>query len=204
MGKLEEGCARLGVGLSDDQRGRLCGHLQLLAKWNRRLNLTAVSGMDDMVVRHLLDSLAIAPFVRGERLLDVGSGGGFPGVPLAVVLPQLDVTLLDSHGRRIEFLRHVCAVQGLDNISVVRQRVEDYQPAEKFDTLAVRAFASLGDILQSTAALHRPGVRLLAMKGKMPAQEIARLVPPWRERVTVEKLRVPFLSAERHLIIIEF
>ena len=202
--KLEQGCERLGIALSADQGARLRRHLALLAKWNRRLNLTSVKGMDDMVVRHLLDSLAIARFVRGQSLLDIGSGGGFPGMPLAVINPQLEVTLLDSRGKRIEFLRYACAALDLGGVSVVRGRVEDYRPAEKFDTLAVRAFASLGETLKATAALHRPGVRLLAMKGRLPVREMAALSDSWRERMIVEKLQVPFLAAERHLIIIEF
>ena len=202
--KLEQGCERLGIALSADQSARLRRHLALLAKWNRRLNLTSVKGMDDMVVRHLLDSLAIARFVRGQSLLDIGSGGGFPGMPLAVINPQLEVTLLDSRGKRIEFLRYACAALDLGGVSVVRGRVEDYRPAEKFDTLAVRAFASLGETLKATAALHRPGVRLLAMKGRLPVREMAALSDSWRERMIVEKLQVPFLAAERHLIIIEF
>ena len=227
--KLEQGCERLGIALSADQSARLRRHLALLAKWNRRLNLTSVKGMDDMVVRHLLDSLAIARFVRGHSLLDIGSGGGFPGMPLAVINPQLEVTLLDSRGKRIEFLRYACAALDLGGVSVVRGRVEDYRPAEKsagsgqvigmarspegayqgryaqkFDTLAVRAFASLGETLKATAALHRPGVRLLAMKGRLPVREMAALSDSWRERMIVEKLQVPFLAAERHLIIIEF
>ena len=202
--KLEQGCERLGIALSADQSTRLRRHLALLAKWNRRLNLTSVKGMDDMVVRHLLDSLAIARFVRGQSLLDIGSGGGFPGMPLAVINPQLEVTLLDSRGKRIEFLRYACAALDLGGVSVVRGRVEDYRPAQKFDTLAVRAFASLGETLKATVALHRPGVRLLAMKGRLPVREMAALDDSWRERMTVEKLQVPFLAAERHLIIIEF
>ena len=202
--KLEQGCERLGIALSADQGARLRRHLALLAKWNRRLNLTSVKGMDDMVVRHLLDSLAIARFVRGQSLLDIGSGGGFPGMPLAVINPQLEVTLLDSRGKRVEFLRYACAALDLGGVSVVRGRVEDYRPAEKFDTLAVRAFASLGETLKATAALHRPGVRLLAMKGRLPVREMAALSDSWRERMIVEKLQVPFLAAERHLIIIEF
>ena len=202
--KLEQGCERLGIALSADQGARLRRHLALLAKWNRRLNLTSVKGMDDMVVRHLLDSLAIARFVRGHSLLDIGSGGGFPGMPLAVINPQLEVTLLDSRGKRIEFLRYACAALDLGGVSVVRGRVEDYRPAQKFDTLAVRAFASLGETLKATAALHRPGVRLLAMKGRLPVREMAALDDSWRARITVEKLQVPFLAAERHLIIIEF
>ena len=202
--KLEQGCERLGIALSADQSARLRRHLALLAKWNRRLNLTSVKGMDDMVVRHLLDSLAIARFVRGQSLLDIGSGGGFPGMPLAVINPQLEVTLLDSRGKRVEFLRYACAALDLGGVSVVRGRVEDYQPAQKFDTLAVRAFASLGETLKATAALHRPGVRLLAMKGRLPVREMAALSDSWRERMIVKKLQVPFLAAERHLIIIEF
>ena len=202
--KLEQGCERLGIALSADHGARLRQHLALLAKWNRRLNLTSVTDMDDMVVRHLLDSLAIARFVRGDSLLDIGSGGGFPGMPLAVINPQLEVTLLDSRGKRVEFLRYACAALDLGNASVVRGRVEDYRPAEKFDTLAVRAFASLGETLKATVALHRPGVRLLAMKGRLPVREMAALSDSWRERMIVEKLQVPFLAAERHLIIIEF
>ena len=202
--KLEPGCEQLGLTLSADQHTRLRGHLALLAKWNRRLNLTAVKSHDDMVVRHVLDSLAIAPFVRGDSLLDIGSGGGFPGLPLAIVHPHWRVTLLDSRARRVAFLRQACAVLDLEQVSVVQERVENYRPAEKFDTLAARAFASLGDTLRATTALHRSGSRLLAMKGRMPTPEIARLEPPWRERMTVAKLCVPFLSAERHLIMIEF
>ena len=202
--KLEQGCERLGIALSADQGARLRRHLALLAKWNRRLNLTSVKGMDDMVVRHLLDSLAIARFVRGQSLLDIGSGGGFPGMPLAVINPQLEVTLLDSRGKRVEFLRYACTALDLGGVSVVRGRVEDYRPAQKFDTLAVRAFASLGETLKATVALHRPGVRLLAMKGRLPVREMAALSDSWRERMIVEKLQVPFLAAERHLIIIEF
>ena len=204
MEKLEPGCEQLGMTLSADQQMRLRGHLELLAKWNCRLNLTAIKGMDDMVVRHVLDSLAIAPFVRGDSLLDLGSGGGFPGLPLAIAHPHWRVTLLDSRARRVAFLRQVCAVLDLDHVSVVQERVENYRPAEKFDTLAARAFASLGDTLRATTALHHPGGCLLAMKGRMSAQEMARLDSPWRERMTFAKLHVPFLSAERHLIMIEF
>lgn len=206
--QLEHGCARLGIPLSGAQAGQLRRHLELLSKWNRRLNLTAINGVDDMVVRHLLDSLAIAPFVRGRSFLDIGSGGGFPGIPLAVVLPHLEVTLLDSRARRIEFLRHASATLGLGNVTLAARRVENYRPREKFDTLATRAFASLEHTLKATAGLQRRGCRLLAMKGRMPGAEIERLAPPMRERLitnlAVKKLNVPFLPAERHLVIIEF
>ena len=201
--KLKQGCARLGITLSAVQAEQLGAHLELLAKWNRRLNLTAITAPDEMLARHLLDSLAIAPFVRGDALLDVGSGGGFPGLPLAIVNPHLNVTLLDSRGKRTEFLGAVCAELKLANVRVVKRRVEDYRPAAKFDTLATRAFAPLARTLELTAALHRPGCRLLAMKGRCPAAEIARLAPNLAERCVVEKLNVPLLSAERRLIIIE-
>jgi 16S rRNA (guanine527-N7)-methyltransferase len=160
--------------------------------------------MNDMIVQHLLDSLAIAPFVRGRSLLDIGSGGGFPGMPLAIVDPSLAVTLLDSRGKRIEFLRYACATLGIGNVQLARQRAEDCRPGVKFDTLATRAFASLADTLKLTAGLHQPGCRMLAMKGKIPDREIELLDPVFRDRVTIEKLNVPFLAAERHLIIIEF
>lgn len=231
---LERGCAQLGVDLPARATERLLAHLALLERWNRRVNLTAVRGIDAMVVRHLLDSLSIARFVRGESLLDIGSGAGFPGLPLAVVAPHLQVALLDSRLRRVEFLRAACAELQLDNVEVVHARVEEYRPARKFDTLAARAFAPLPRTLQLTAGLRRPGVRLLAMKGRMPAAEIAAVdggagaagnadgagaatadaqsiavdstvaKTVTAPTITVQRLTVPFLRAERHLIIAAF
>jgi len=200
--QLEQGCAQLGVTLSAAQLGRLCAHLELLWKWGRRLNLSAVA-RDDMVARHLLDSLSILRFVRGRRLLDVGSGGGFPGMPLAIARPQLQVTLLDSRRKRAAFLRHACAALNARNAEAAWKRVEDMRGCEKFDTLAVRAFAPLAGIVAATTALHHRGCRLLAMKGRRPELEIAALAPALQARCTVETLTVPFLDAERHLIIIE-
>ncbi len=202
--KLTQGCAQLEISLSSTQCTRLCRHLELLAQWNRTLNLTAIQNIDDMVTLHLLDSLSIAPFVRGQTILDIGSGGGFPGIPLAVINPEIQVTLIDSRGKRVEFLRYVCATLGLRNVQVAASRVENYQSAEKVDTLATRAFASFKETLRMTAGLHHPGGQLLAMKGRHPAHEIACLDPVLRMRVTVEKLQVPLLDAERHLIIAQF
>lgn len=216
---LERGCAGLGVELPARAVERMVAHLELLAQWNRRVNLTAIRDFDAMVIRHLLDSLAIARFVRGESLIDLGSGAGFPGLPLAVAMPQLHVTLLDSRLRRVEFLRAVCAELQLDNAEVARARVEDYRPARKFDTLAARAFAPLGRTLQLTRHLHRPGARLLAMKGRAPDAEIAAVAgttavaatvadaksgAKTSAAITVHRLAVPFLRAERHLVVAEF
>lgn len=201
--KLESGCAQLGVALSASQCALLLRHLELLAKWNRRVNLTALQSGHDMIVRHALDCVAIAPFVHGQSLLDIGSGGGFPGVPLAIVMPEIEVTLLDARAKRVEFLRHVCATLALGNVKVVANRVEDYRPAVKFDTLATRAFASLADTLAATVGLHHRGARLLAMKGRMPTQEIAHLTAPMQQQMRVQKLNVPFLAAQRHLIMID-
>lgn len=203
--KLNQGCAQLGIPLTEAQADCMRAHLQLLARWNRRLNLTAVTDPHEMTVRHLLDSLSIQPFVRGETVLDVGSGGGFPGLPLAVINPTVSVTVCDSRHRRAAFLRHACAALGLGNVTVADTRVQDVTVgAGKFDTLTVRAFASLAETLAATVSLHRPGVRLLAMKGKLPSAEIAALDGRLRARLHVEQLTVPFLSAARHLIIVDF
>lgn len=201
--KLTQGCAQLGIDLSITQSQQLWQHLGLLMKWNRGMNLTAIRNMDDMVTHHLLDSLSIARFVRGQSLLDIGSGGGFPGVPLAIVHPQWAVTLLDSRDKRSQFLRHVCAVLGLTNVTVVATRVEKYQTVERFDTLTTRAFASVADTWALTSALHQRGSRFLMMKGRLPKQELAQAKVALRAQVNVEKLKVPFLSAERHLLIVE-
>ncbi len=207
MDFLLSGCTQLGLDLSAEQRIRLLAHVELLAKWNKRLNLTAIGSGDDMIRYHILDSLAVYRYIKGEQLLDIGSGGGFPGLPLAVVCPNLAVTLLDSRGRRIEFLRYVIAEIGLKNVSVVKSRIEAYRPANKFDTLTARAFSSLSDLIRISKESLTPGARLLAFKGKFPAQEIATLndeLPALVSQIAVKKLEVPFLNAHRHLIIIDF
>lgn len=201
--KLTHGCAQLGIELSATQQQQLWTHLDLLEKWNRSVNLTAITDRDDMVTHHLLDSLSIMQFVRGQSLLDIGSGGGFPGLPLAIMRPDLSCTLLDSRQKRTEFLRNACVVLKLANVSVATERVESYQTAVKFDILVSRAFASLSDTLTMSEGLHRRGSRLLAMKGAMAKQEIALLDKNWQKRTTIEKLNVPFLEAKRNLLIVE-
>ncbi len=205
---LIAGCDQLGLVVNLNQRNSLLTHIKLLAKWNASLNLTAIKADNDMISHHILDSLAIYRYVTGSRLLDIGSGGGFPGLPLSIVNPNLAVTLLDSRGKRIEFLRHAVAVIGLDNVSLVKSRIEDYRPQEKFSTLSARAFSSLSTLIRLSKKNLGKGTRLLALKGKLPTQELATLSAELpesvRSRLTVKQLEVPFLQAQRHLIIIDF
>lgn len=215
LNNLSKGCEQLGIAIDAHQQTSLLTHIELLAKWNTRLNLTAIESQEDMISHHILDSLAIQRYVSGNTLLDIGSGGGFPGLPLAIVNPQWQVTLLDSRGKRVEFLRNCISTLGLKNVSLVKSRIEMYQPRVKFDTLTARAFSSLPKLLRLSQANLSNGTRLLALKGKFPAEEIASLAddlpndsPELSEqrqhKLTVEKLEVPFLDAQRHLIIIDF
>lgn len=201
---LATGAGILGLTLDETTRDKLLRHCELLRHWNRRLNLTAITDPAAVVVNHLLDSLAVIPRVRGERILDIGSGGGFPGLPLAVTLPRCHVQMLDSRGKRVEFLRHVIATLAVTNADVIKCRVEDYRPVEKFDTLVCRAFASLSDILRLTSSLQHPGTTLLAMKGRSVHEEVEALPVEWRGRVEVAPINVPMLDAERHIAIIRF
>lgn len=203
---LGQGAISLGLDLAEPQLVQLLTHLDLLGHWNRRLNLTAITSPSRMLSEHVLDSLAILPYLEGARFLDIGSGGGFPGIPVAIACPDCAVTLLDSRGKRVEFLRYAAGRLGLNNVEPVKSRIENYRPAIKFDTLVCRAFASMQDILQWTRALHQPGTRLIAMKGRLPDNELALLATDNSIRAGTEvvSLTVPQLDAERHLVIIDF
>ena len=206
--KLHKGCERLAIKIDPRKQASLQRHLELLAKWNKRLNLTAIDSNDEMISHHLLDSLSIQHYLKGNSLLDVGSGGGFPGLPLAIVNPQLSVTLLDSRGKRVEFLRHCKVNMGLDNVSLVNSRIEDYRPTEKFDTLSARAFSSLAELVRLTKHFQSDGTRLLALKGKRPDEEIETLQQLYGDDLTgrlfVERLEVPYVNAQRHIVVIDF
>ncbi len=201
---LQTGAAQLNIELTDTMQSQLLDHVSLLARWNRRLNLTAITDPVEMIVQHVLDCIAVGPLVVGDRILDVGSGGGFPGIPLAVVYPDKEFVLLDSRGKRVEFLRHSVAKIGLTNTSVTKIRVEDYQPIEKFDTLVTRAFSSLEQTLTRTRALQNRTSRLLAMKGKYPDKEISNLPDSVQRQLKVEPIEVPFLDAKRNVVVIQF
>jgi len=200
--QLKAGIAALGLALPEGAEAKLLAYLALLDKWNRVYNLTAVRDAERMVSHHLLDSLAAVPFFQGESVLDVGSGGGLPGIPLAIARPQVRVTLIDSIAKKTAFLLQAKAELGLGNLTVVTGRVEDYRPAEGFDVITSRAFSDLKEFVALTRHLLKPGGCWLAMKGLYPNEEIAQL-PPGVKVSADHALVVPGLDATRHLIVLE-
>lgn len=199
---LAKGLAKMGLDLSAEQRDRLLAYLQLLAKWNKTYNLTAIQEPERMLTHHLLDSLAILPHIKGGRMLDVGSGGGLPGIPLAVAMPNLEVTLLETSGKKCAFLQQAVIELGLQQqVQVAHARVEDFQAAPCFPQVVSRAFSELAEFVRLTRHLLCAHGDWLAMKGAYPNEELALL-----QGVQVKadyKLNVPGLSADRHLIILE-
>ena len=177
----------------------LSHYLHLLQKWNQTYNLTAIRELENMVTRHILDSLAIRPWIRGKRLLDVGSGPGLPGIPLAIANPELDVVLLDSNGKKIRFLQEVKRSLKLDNIEIIQSRVENYHPPFDFDTVTSRAFSELAQMLKWTQHLIGKNGIWLAMKGRYPETELANI----RHAYQVEPYTIPGLESERCCVIIE-
>ncbi len=199
---LAEGITELGLDLSEAQQSKLLDYLDLLLKWNRVYNLTAITDHQSGVVRHLLDSLAIAPYVDGERLLDVGWGGGLPGIPLAIAYPDKEFTLLDSNSKKTRFLVQVKGELGLANLNVVHSRIEEFSPERRFDMILSRAFASLKDIMTLTGRLLEDEGRVMAMKGQIEASELAEIPQGYRIEKRIE-LAVPGLQQEqRHLLVI--
>ena len=194
----------MGLALCETQIQQFRHYSGLLAKWSWRLNLTTVRAQDDIIVQHLLDSLSIHGFVSGRTVMDIGSGAGFPGLPLAMARPELEVTLLDSRSRRIEFLRHVVINTGVRNVALANCRVESYRPPDKFDTLTARAVSSLDRLLKLSKTHLLPGTRLISLKGKLPRAEMDRLPDALRERIKIHNVAVPFLKAERNVIVVDF
>lgn len=174
----------------------------LLSKWNRAYNLTSIRDEREMVIRHLLDSLSALPFLAGQRVLDVGTGAGLPGIPLALYQPERQFTLLDSVGKKLRFVQHAAAELNLVNVEVVQERVQQFQPPAPFDTITCRAFSALADFVRGCGRLLAPGGRLLAMKGQHPEGELAVLPGDWRV-VEVAPLSVPLLEATRHMVVIQ-
>ncbi|MFU8838287.1 MAG: 16S rRNA (guanine(527)-N(7))-methyltransferase RsmG [Thiohalomonadaceae bacterium] len=199
-GRLEEGIRHLELALPEGTVDALLVYLAMLIKWNKAFNLTAVRTPGEMVTRHLLDSLAVVPHLHGQRIIDVGSGAGLPGIPLALAFPQREFVLLDSNSKKTRFLTQVRAELGLANLSVVHGRVEDYHPSPGFDCVISRAYASIADILSSSGHLLDEHGEFLAMKGGLPEQELAALPSRWRVQELLP-LQVPGLEQEqRHLL----
>jgi 16S rRNA (guanine527-N7)-methyltransferase len=199
--ELTLGARELGVDLSEAQHERLLGYLALLIKWNKAYNLTAVRDPDEMVSRHLLDSLSVVPFIEGERQLDVGSGGGMPGIPLAILFPDMKVTCLDSNGKKTRFLTQVKLELKLDNLEVIHSRAEAFKPQVPFTGIISRAFSSLEDFTQWTRHMGDKETRWLAMKGLHPADELVAL-PADFHLESAQALAVPGCQGQRHLLIL--
>ena len=194
------------LGLPRAHAAPLLAYLALLARWNRTYNLTAIREPRAMVGKHLLDSLAMHASVdaiaaAGGRLADLGTGAGLPGIPLAIVKPQLQVTLVEANGKKARFLREAVRTLALGNARVAESRIEALRPPELFDAITARALATLPLILELGGHLLKPDGRLLAMKGTRPEEEIAALPAGWRLQ-GIDSLRVPGLAAERHLVVI--
>jgi len=196
---LDKGCEVLDLTLTDSQKAQLIDYVELLNKWNKVYNLTSVRDPEEMVTRHILDSLAILPYIKGQSLLDVGAGAGLPGIPLAIANPDLKVTLLDSNSKKTRFLLQAKTELGLDSVTVVRARVESANLEQQFDTVTARAFSTL-NVLAEMAGQHcnDHGV-LLLMKGTYPEKELQNIVGNfWVDDVLA--LDVPGNVGKRHLV----
>ena len=169
---LKKGLSQLGQSLSDLQQEKLLRYVELLDKWNKAYNLTAIRQPEQMVPRHLLDSLAVTPYIYGNQILDVGTGAGLPGIPLAIALPTKQFTLLDSNGKKTRFVQQVISELELSNVNVVHSRVEDYKPSVSFGTIISRAYSSIREMLQQTQHLAADGSKFFAMKGIYPQDEL--------------------------------
>jgi len=196
---LRDGLETLGLPLEDRQIHALFAYLALLQQWNHAYNLTAIRDPEMMVTHHLLDSLSIARRVKGMRIIDVGTGPGLPGIPLAICFPERQFTLLDSNGKKTRFLFQVKTTLGLDNVQQRQSRAETFRPEQPFDAVISRAFTSLAGMTESCAHLLSKHGRFYAMKGQYPEQELSEL-PKHYNVVGSHRLVVPGIEGHRHLI----
>ncbi|HUG98930.1 MAG TPA: 16S rRNA (guanine(527)-N(7))-methyltransferase RsmG [Gammaproteobacteria bacterium] len=197
--QIEHGLSFLHLAGEPGLAEQLLAYLELLAKWNRTYNLTAVREPEEMVTRHLMDSLAILPFIGAERVLDVGTGAGLPGLVLAMASPGRSFVLLDSAGKKTRFVEHAAGCLGLTNVEVVKARAEEHEDEEGFGVVLSRALAPVADFVRVAAHLARGDGRLLAMKGALPAAELEHLPATW-QLLAVHELSVPGLVGRRHLL----
>lgn len=200
--KLTRLVAQTSLQLSELQLQQLVQYVQLLDKWNGAYNLTSVRDPAEMLVKHIMDSLVVAPYIKGERIIDVGTGPGLPGIPLAICFPNKQFTLLDSLGKRIRFLNQVKMQLGLKNVTPLQSRVEDHHLEQGYDIVLSRAFASLSDMIHWCVHLPATNGQFLAMKGAQAQEEIAAL-PDFVKVVANETLQVPELNGQRYLVIVQ-
>lgn len=198
--QLSAGIKRLGLDIGEARQETLLAYLGLMAKWNQVYNLTSRRDESDWVPRHLLDSLAVLPYINGSRIADIGSGAGVPGIVLAIASPERQFTLLDSNAKKARFMTQAAIELKLDNVTVISGRAEAFMPQTGFDSVISRAFAAVGDFLRVAGHLAAPEGKLLAMKGVYPEDELAD-VPAGFQLESTERLDVPFLEGERHLLI---
>ena len=200
--ELASGLEALGLSAPGALVTKLLDYVALIAKWNRVYNLTAVRDPGEMIGLHVLDSLAVLPHLPGRTLLDVGSGAGLPGIPLAIARPDLEVTLLDSNQKKTSFQQQAAIELGLTNVRTVNARAESWETQQRFDVVISRAFSEIADFVSAAGRLAADGGVLLAMKGVYPHDELARMPMAYRTRAVVP-LTVPGVAAERHLVLIE-
>jgi 16S rRNA (guanine527-N7)-methyltransferase len=196
---LVAGAAQLGLSLSSAQAQQLLRLLDELDDWNQRMNLTAIRERGAQITKHLLDSLAVHSYVRGERVADIGTGAGFPGLPLALVLPQAQFTLVDSTAKKLKFVEHAAQTLGLRNVQTVHTRAENFRPKERFDAVVSRAVGPIETFVTWSGHLCVGGGRLLAMKGRYPTDELAHIPSGWK-LAEVHRLNIPGLDEQRHLV----
>jgi 16S rRNA (guanine527-N7)-methyltransferase len=196
---LADAARALGIELTAAQGAKLVRHLDLMDEWGARMNLTAIRDRDQQLTKHVLDSLSVWPWVRGEPVADLGSGAGFPGIPLAVLEPQRHFALIESTGKKCDFLREVVRQLALENVEVVQVRAESYRPQVRFGTVVARAVGPIPELVRRAGHLVAGGGRLLAMKGRLPEAELAARLGGWK-LAGVHRLTIPGLAEERHLI----
>lgn len=197
--KLQEMLKLTNIEVTELQQNQLVELVELLNKWNKAYNLTSVREPQQMLVKHIMDSIVVSPYLNGKRLIDVGTGPGLPGLPLAILNPDKQFVLLDSLGKRLRFIRQAVLALGLTNVEFVQCRVEEYQPTEKFDVVLSRAFASLQDMLFWCKHLPNEDGHFLALKGQFPEQEVIDLDKQFKFIETIP-LSVPYLDGERCLV----